>query len=110
MFFGTVEIPDMPADTNMPTTTTRDEVRVEEVVAEESETETDEEQLGIDEESFYEGFTEIEEAMVDSTVQISLADTTMAGSSVAATRSTDAQDSSVPLGIDALTNGATVYT
>ncbi|XP_049399825.1 uncharacterized protein LOC125863896 [Solanum stenotomum] len=58
--FGTVEIPNMPADTDMPPATTGDE-------------------LGVDEEASYEGFTEIEEAVVDSVVQISLADTPMAG-------------------------------
>uniref|UniRef100_M1DDW4 Polyprotein protein n=1 Tax=Solanum tuberosum TaxID=4113 RepID=M1DDW4_SOLTU len=42
MIFGMVEIPNMPADTDMPPATTGDEVRVKKVVAAESEAETDE--------------------------------------------------------------------
>ncbi|KAG5630838.1 hypothetical protein H5410_002555 [Solanum commersonii] len=38
--------------------------------------------LGVYEEASYEGLTDIEEAMIDSIVQISLADTTIAGSSI----------------------------
>uniref|UniRef100_M1DUK5 Polyprotein protein n=1 Tax=Solanum tuberosum TaxID=4113 RepID=M1DUK5_SOLTU len=85
MIFGTVEIPVMPADTDVPPATTKDEVRVEEVVVVESKAETDEEKLGVDEEASYKDLTKIEEVMVDSTVQISLADTTMADPSGAST-------------------------
>uniref|UniRef100_M1DQE3 Polyprotein protein n=1 Tax=Solanum tuberosum TaxID=4113 RepID=M1DQE3_SOLTU len=60
------EIPDMPADTDMPPATTRDEVRVEKVAATQSEAETDEEQFGVDEEATYEGLIELEEAMINS--------------------------------------------
>jgi len=97
IIFVTVEIPDMPADADVPLTTTGDEVRVEEVVAAESEADTDEEQLGVDEESIFEGVIEVKEAMIDSTVQISLVDNTMVGCSIAATPGTDAQDQSVTL-------------
>ncbi|XP_049365848.1 uncharacterized protein LOC125830719 [Solanum verrucosum] len=75
MIFRTVEIPNMLVDKDVPPATIGDEVRVEEVAAAESEAETDEEQLGVDEEAAYEGLTADEEAMVDSAVQISLADT-----------------------------------
>uniref|UniRef100_M1DXP7 Polyprotein protein n=1 Tax=Solanum tuberosum TaxID=4113 RepID=M1DXP7_SOLTU len=112
MIFETLEIPDMPTDTEIPLATTRDEVRVEEVDAAESEAETDEEQLGFDEEASYEGVTEIEEAMVDSVVQISLADTATADPSgvrtVDVTLGTDAQYQSVVPGTDTPTDGATV--
>uniref|UniRef100_M1DEC7 Polyprotein protein n=1 Tax=Solanum tuberosum TaxID=4113 RepID=M1DEC7_SOLTU len=78
MIFGTVEIPNVPVDSYMPPATIGDEVHTEEVAAAESEAETDEEQLGVDEEASYEGLTEVDEAMVDAAVQISLADTPMA--------------------------------
>ncbi|KAG5580420.1 hypothetical protein H5410_051047 [Solanum commersonii] len=45
MIFGTMEILDMPTNMDISLATTRDEVRVEEMVAAESEVETDEEQL-----------------------------------------------------------------
>uniref|UniRef100_M1DS59 Integrase core domain containing protein n=1 Tax=Solanum tuberosum TaxID=4113 RepID=M1DS59_SOLTU len=75
------------------------QVRVEEVASNESEAETDEEQLGADEEATFEGLTEVEEAMIDSPVQFSLADTTIAGSSVA---------TNVTSGTDTPTDRATV--
>uniref|UniRef100_M1DYM5 Polyprotein protein n=1 Tax=Solanum tuberosum TaxID=4113 RepID=M1DYM5_SOLTU len=93
--------PNMPAAIDVPPATTRDDIRVEEMVAAEFEVETDEEQLEVDEEAAYEGLTADEEAMVDSTVQISLADTPMADPSGAS--STD-----VITGSDAPTNRATV--
>uniref|UniRef100_M1D863 Polyprotein protein n=1 Tax=Solanum tuberosum TaxID=4113 RepID=M1D863_SOLTU len=68
MIFRTVEIPDMPADADMPSATTGDEIRAEEVAVVESEAKTDEEQLGLQEETTYEGLTEFEEAMVDSSM------------------------------------------
>ncbi|KAG5580060.1 hypothetical protein H5410_050687 [Solanum commersonii] len=45
MIFGTVEIPDMPAATDVPMTTIEDEIRVEEVVVAKSEAEAYEKQL-----------------------------------------------------------------
>ncbi|XP_049364534.1 uncharacterized protein LOC125829340 [Solanum verrucosum] len=42
MIFGTMEIPDMPCDSNVPPATARDEVQVHELAAAESEAETDE--------------------------------------------------------------------
>ncbi|KAG5568515.1 hypothetical protein H5410_064457, partial [Solanum commersonii] len=98
MIFGTVEIPDMPADTVVPPATTGDEVQVEELRLMRS---------SLDEEATYEGLTEVEEAMIDSTMQRSLVDTTMVGSSIAATPGTDAQDQSATPGIYAPTDGAT---
>ncbi|WMV41175.1 hypothetical protein MTR67_034560 [Solanum verrucosum] len=62
----------------MPPATTGDEVRTKEVVVTDSEAETDEEQLGVDEGASYEGFTKIQEAMIESAEQISLEDTPMA--------------------------------
>uniref|UniRef100_M1DB70 Polyprotein protein n=1 Tax=Solanum tuberosum TaxID=4113 RepID=M1DB70_SOLTU len=93
MIFGTVEIPDMPAYTDVPLATTGDEVRAEGVSATESEAETGEDQLGVDEEATYEGLTEVEEAMVQLVVQTSLRDITIAnpcGASVEDAPSTDA--------------------
>uniref|UniRef100_M1DIV9 Integrase core domain containing protein n=1 Tax=Solanum tuberosum TaxID=4113 RepID=M1DIV9_SOLTU len=75
MIFGTVEIPDMPADTDVLSATTGDEVRVEKIVVAGSE--------------------------------ISLADTTMVGSSVTNIPGTDAQDQSVALSTDSPIDGAT---
>uniref|UniRef100_M1DQW7 Putative plant transposon protein domain-containing protein n=1 Tax=Solanum tuberosum TaxID=4113 RepID=M1DQW7_SOLTU len=88
-----------------------DEVRADEVASAEFEAETDEEQLGVDEETTYDGLTEVEEAMVQSAVQISLLDTSMAGSSGASVDvkpGTNVQDQNVAPGIDAPTDGATL--
>uniref|UniRef100_M1DLA7 Putative plant transposon protein domain-containing protein n=1 Tax=Solanum tuberosum TaxID=4113 RepID=M1DLA7_SOLTU len=87
----------------------RDEVRADDVAAE-SEVETDKEKLGVQEETTYEGVTEVEEAMVYSAIQTSLRETFMAGSSGASvdvTPGTNAQDQSVTLGTDPSTDGAT---
>ncbi|KAG5576780.1 hypothetical protein H5410_056914 [Solanum commersonii] len=65
MIFGTMEITEMLIDSEVPPATTRDE-----------------EKLGVDKKSSYERLTEVEEAMIDSALQISLRDTTMDGSSV----------------------------
>ncbi|XP_049378081.1 uncharacterized protein LOC125842820 [Solanum stenotomum] len=65
MIFGMVEIPDVPVEPDMPATTTKDDVRVEEAADPESEVETDNEMIGVDDEASYEGLTETEEAMVD---------------------------------------------
>uniref|UniRef100_M1DZS0 Polyprotein protein n=1 Tax=Solanum tuberosum TaxID=4113 RepID=M1DZS0_SOLTU len=71
-----------------------------EVAATEYDAETDEEYLGIDEETSFEGLTVVEEAMVDSVMQISLADIPMADPSGAG--STDGVS-----GTDSPTDGAT---
>uniref|UniRef100_M1D9M5 Putative plant transposon protein domain-containing protein n=1 Tax=Solanum tuberosum TaxID=4113 RepID=M1D9M5_SOLTU len=94
-----VGIPDMPVDPDMPPATNRDEVRAEEVADAESEAETDEEQLGVDEEASYKGLTKIEDAMVESNVQISLADTPLADPS-------GVSRADVTPGTDAPTDGA----
>uniref|UniRef100_M1DPQ6 Polyprotein protein n=1 Tax=Solanum tuberosum TaxID=4113 RepID=M1DPQ6_SOLTU len=76
----------------MPPATTGDEVRIDDAAAE-SEAETDEEQLGVQEEIVFEGLTDLEEAMVHFVVQASLTDTIMACSSATTideTKSTDA--------------------
>uniref|UniRef100_M1A7M9 Polyprotein protein n=1 Tax=Solanum tuberosum TaxID=4113 RepID=M1A7M9_SOLTU len=101
MLFGIVKILDMPADTDVPPATTRDELRVKEVVAAESETETDEDQFGVDEKDTYEVLTEVEKAMVDSAMQILLTDTPMADPS-------GASSADVAPGTNAPTDGATV--
>uniref|UniRef100_M1DI53 Polyprotein protein n=1 Tax=Solanum tuberosum TaxID=4113 RepID=M1DI53_SOLTU len=80
---------------------------LEEEVAAKSEAETDKEQLGVDKQETYEGLTEVEEAMIDSAVHISLTDTTMAGSSVTDTPGTNGQDQSVAPGNDASTDTPT---
>uniref|UniRef100_M1DLD1 Polyprotein protein n=1 Tax=Solanum tuberosum TaxID=4113 RepID=M1DLD1_SOLTU len=111
MIFGSVENPDMPADSEVSPTTIGDEVRADEVAAAEFEAETDEEQLDVDEEAKYKGLTAVKEAMVHSAVQILLADTFMpgtSGSSVAITPGTDSQDQSVTPDTDAPTDGATI--
>jgi len=43
MIFGSVEIPDIPVDPDVPLATTEDEVQTEEVAAAKSEAKTDEE-------------------------------------------------------------------
>ncbi|XP_049364562.1 uncharacterized protein LOC125829376 [Solanum verrucosum] len=95
--FGTMKIPDdpsivIPAYSEVPTATTRDEVRVD-VVAAESEAETDEEQFGVHEDVVFDDLADLESAMVDSAVQASLRDVSIVGSSgakIAETPSTDA--------------------
>uniref|UniRef100_M1DLA9 Polyprotein protein n=1 Tax=Solanum tuberosum TaxID=4113 RepID=M1DLA9_SOLTU len=80
----------MAVDSKFPPDTNGDEVATAQ-----SEAETDEEQLRLTEETTYEGLTEDEEAMVHFVVQISLADTSMTGSSrasVGVTPGTDADD------------------
>uniref|UniRef100_M1DUI8 Polyprotein protein n=1 Tax=Solanum tuberosum TaxID=4113 RepID=M1DUI8_SOLTU len=72
--------------------TTGDHVRVEEAADPKSEAETDEEMLWVAEEVSYEGLTETEEAMIDATVQASLADPSGDGDNVDVTPSIDAQD------------------
>ncbi|KAG5595751.1 hypothetical protein H5410_036983 [Solanum commersonii] len=75
MIFGMMEIPDAP---DMPSTTSGDEIRVEEAVDLEFEIETDDDMLEVVEEASYEDLIEIEEAMVDAFVQASLVDTPLA--------------------------------
>uniref|UniRef100_M1DA64 Polyprotein protein n=1 Tax=Solanum tuberosum TaxID=4113 RepID=M1DA64_SOLTU len=93
MVFGTVEIPDVPV---MPPATSRDGSRVEKIVDSESEAETDEEMIEGVEEASYKGLDETKEPMIEAVVQVSLADTSLAGPSPAivsseATLGTDAQ-------------------
>ncbi|KAG5631488.1 hypothetical protein H5410_003205 [Solanum commersonii] len=63
----------------MPLATTEN-MPMKEVAAAESKVETDGEQLDLQEDTTYEALTEVEEVMVDSVIQISLADTPMVGS------------------------------
>ncbi|KAG5615193.1 hypothetical protein H5410_015017 [Solanum commersonii] len=96
--FRTMKIPDdpridIPTYSKVPTATTKDEVRVDVVVAE-SEAETDEEQFGVHEDVFFDDLVDLESAMVDSSVQASLRDVSIVGSSgakIAETPGTDAQ-------------------
>jgi len=95
MIFGTVEIPDdldidIPACSDVPPATTGDEVRADDAAAE-SEAETDDDQLGVQEETVFEGLTEVDEAMVHA-VQTSLRDTFMAGSRAAIVDETSGTD------------------
>uniref|UniRef100_M1E049 Polyprotein protein n=1 Tax=Solanum tuberosum TaxID=4113 RepID=M1E049_SOLTU len=106
MNLGEIEIPNMPVDPDVPLATTGDEVRVDEVVDAESKAKIDEEKL-FDEQASYEGLTKLEETMIDSTVRISLIDTTMAEFILLDTPGTDAQDQSTTPSIDAPTDGAT---
>ncbi|KAG5620196.1 hypothetical protein H5410_005414 [Solanum commersonii] len=108
LIFGTIEIfddpsIDIPTHSEEPPTTTRDDIR-DDIVVVELETETDEEQFGVQEETVYKGLFDIEEAMVHSVVQTSLRDTSMVSSSgakVDKTPSTYAQLQSVTPGTDA---------
>uniref|UniRef100_M1DV10 Polyprotein protein n=1 Tax=Solanum tuberosum TaxID=4113 RepID=M1DV10_SOLTU len=61
---GETKMSVMPADADVPSATIRDEVQAEEVAAAESEPKTDEEQLGLQEKTTYEGLTVVEEAIV----------------------------------------------
>ncbi|TMX02685.1 hypothetical protein EJD97_020499 [Solanum chilense] len=72
------KIPNVPDVSVMPSTTTRDDNRVEKVDDPKSKAETDVEKLNVDDEASLEGLIEVEEAMVDAVVQISLGDTPMA--------------------------------
>lgn len=104
-----MEILYIPANTNMPLANTDDEVQVEEVDVE-YEAETDEEKLDVDEEATYVVLKKLGKAMIDSVMQISLKNTTMARSSSSNTRGTDAQDKIVASGTYSSTYGATVFT
>uniref|UniRef100_M1DDU5 Putative plant transposon protein domain-containing protein n=1 Tax=Solanum tuberosum TaxID=4113 RepID=M1DDU5_SOLTU len=101
---------DAPASSEMPLATTED-VLMDDVAADESEAETDEEQLNAQEETIYGDLPDLEEMIVQLVNQTSLIEMSMVGSSgasVAVTLGTDAQDKSVTHGIDAPTDGATV--
>lgn len=84
IIFGTVEI---PVVLEMPLDTTRDDIRVEDAVDPESKAKTDKEMLWVNEEVYYEGLTENEEAMIDAAIQASLEDASLADPSVATTTS-----------------------
>uniref|UniRef100_M1DYY3 Integrase core domain containing protein n=1 Tax=Solanum tuberosum TaxID=4113 RepID=M1DYY3_SOLTU len=74
-----------------------------------SEAETDNEQLSVKEDTTYEGLIEFEEAMVHSTIQTFMRDTSMAGpsgASVDVTPGTNTQPQIVIPGTDAQTGGA----
>lgn len=71
----------------MPLDTTRDDIRVEDAVDPESKAKTDKEMLWVNEEVYYEGLTENEEAMIDAAIQASLEDASLADPSVATTTS-----------------------
>ncbi|KAG5610299.1 hypothetical protein H5410_021580 [Solanum commersonii] len=95
--FESAEVPgvsglDFLANSDMPLATTRDETMEDDVVVV-SEAEIDEEQLEAQEATIYEDLPDLEEMIVQSVIQTSLTDTSMAGSSrarVAVTPSTDA--------------------
>jgi len=94
-----VEIPDdlsadIPTYFEVPPATTWDDIRVD-VAAAESEAETDEGHLGVQEETIYEGPTDLEEVMVQAVVQTSLKDTTMVSSSGAKVDETPGTDSPI---------------
>uniref|UniRef100_M1DDU4 Polyprotein protein n=1 Tax=Solanum tuberosum TaxID=4113 RepID=M1DDU4_SOLTU len=112
MIFGTMEIPNVPAEPDMPPATTGDDVRSEEASNPKSKVETDEEMLGVSEEASYEGHTEADQAMVDVVVQASLEDTPLAdpigAGTVDVTPGTDAQVQLTTPGTDAPIDGATV--
>ncbi|KAG5590271.1 hypothetical protein H5410_040785 [Solanum commersonii] len=110
IIFRMVENPNV---LDMPTATTRDEVRVEEVADPEFKAETDEEMLEVTKEVSYKGLIGTVDAMIDIVVQTSLAFTPLADYSSTvipceATLGTDAQVPSTIMGIDAQTNGATI--
>ncbi|KAG5596030.1 hypothetical protein H5410_037262 [Solanum commersonii] len=94
MIFGSVEIPEVPVELDMPLATTEDDM------------------LEVVEEASYEGLTETEEAMIDAIVHISLADTPLASPSgpitIDVTPGTDSQFQSVTPGTDAQIDRATV--
>uniref|UniRef100_M1DA35 Polyprotein protein n=1 Tax=Solanum tuberosum TaxID=4113 RepID=M1DA35_SOLTU len=101
---------DAPASFEMLPATTRD-VHMNDVVADESEEEMDEDQLDTQEVTIYKDLPDLEEMIIQSVIHTSLTETSMVGSSGASvdvTPGTDAQDQSAAPGIDAPTDGATV--
>ncbi|KAK4709721.1 hypothetical protein R3W88_004234 [Solanum pinnatisectum] len=102
MLFGTVEILDMPsadipACSDVPLATTVDETRVDDAPAE-LEAETDEEHLGVREETIYYDLVDLEGAMFETARKASLQDTSMEGFS-------GAKDTEIP-GTDAPIKGS----
>ncbi|KAG5631652.1 hypothetical protein H5410_003369 [Solanum commersonii] len=63
MIVGTMEIPNVLVEPDIPQATIGDDVRVEEAADPNSEAETDEEMLGVADEVSYECLIETEEAM-----------------------------------------------
>uniref|UniRef100_M1DDQ7 Cytokinin synthase 3 n=1 Tax=Solanum tuberosum TaxID=4113 RepID=M1DDQ7_SOLTU len=70
---------EVPAYSNVPPATTRDEVKADEV-AKESEVDTDEEHFGVCEEVVYEDLVDLDGAMYKTTRQVSLRDVSMVSS------------------------------
>uniref|UniRef100_M1DJS1 Integrase core domain containing protein n=1 Tax=Solanum tuberosum TaxID=4113 RepID=M1DJS1_SOLTU len=88
-----------PATFEIPPATTRD-VPMDNVAAEESKAETDEEQIELPDETIYRDLPDLEETIVQLVIQTSLTDTSMSGPSGAS--------ADVTPGTDAPTDGATV--
>ncbi|KAK4721502.1 hypothetical protein R3W88_011735 [Solanum pinnatisectum] len=101
MLFGMIEVPEVPSTDilacyELPLTNTGGDTRADDDDAE-SEVKTDEEQLGIREETIFEDLDDIEGSMFETARQASLQDTSMVGSS-------GAKDDETP-GTDAQTEG-----
>ncbi|KAG5584754.1 hypothetical protein H5410_045188 [Solanum commersonii] len=101
--FESTKVPDVPgadvsASSEMPPATTEDET-MEDVAAAESEAETDEEHLDVQEATIYGDLPDLEEAIVQSIIDTSLTDTSTEGSSetsVDIAPDTDAQSRVLP--------------
>uniref|UniRef100_M1DME2 Putative plant transposon protein domain-containing protein n=1 Tax=Solanum tuberosum TaxID=4113 RepID=M1DME2_SOLTU len=102
---------DSPAISEIPPATTGD-VHWDDIATDESEAETDKEQIEVREESIYGDLLDLEQTIVQSVIQTSLTEMSMETPSGSGTidliPGTDAQDQSVALGTDASTDGATI--
>uniref|UniRef100_M1DGW3 Polyprotein protein n=1 Tax=Solanum tuberosum TaxID=4113 RepID=M1DGW3_SOLTU len=90
---------DSPASSEIPPVFTGD-MPMDDVATDDSEAETDEEQIEVREESIYRDLLDLEETIVQSVIQTSLTETSMAGPSGSSAAATS--------GTDAPTDGATV--